>query len=88
LFNQHVKWGKREGQREWEREWGEKMKNEKTNKSFYSYIFKFITCVTPVCYRFLVDVMQQDGREKVKLLSDSLNLAKGSASKAHMGCSC
>jgi len=52
-------------------------------------MFKFITCVIPAFYRFLVDVvMQQDGKEGVKFLSDSLNLARGSTSKPHMGCSC
>ena len=61
----------------------------KKSSRFNFYIFKIITCVTPVCYRFLVDVvMQQDGKDGVKFLSDGLNLARGSTSKAHMGCSC
>jgi len=43
----------------------------------------------PAFYRFLVDVvMQQDGKEGAKFLSDGLNLARGSTGKPHMGCSC
>lgn len=60
----------------------------KENTDFCSHIIKFITSV--ICYRLLVDVvMQQDGSQEVKLLSESLKLTgHGPASKSHRSCSC